>query len=115
MNNLIETIMKMGNPFSDDFPELVKLDNRNCVHESIVNYLCTLEEIDTKQYQAYVKEVLEDYSVSIHEPIKRNSLAQFKRPHVKITAKQGKKSKYSRIMWHSLDSYTSLCKVVREI
>ena len=75
MNNLIETIRKTGNPFSDDFPELVKLDNRNCVHESIVNDLCTLEEIGTKQYQAYVKEVLEDYSVSVHEPIKRNSLA----------------------------------------
>ena len=31
--------------------------------------------------------------MSIHEPIKRNSLALFKRPHVKITAKQGKKIK----------------------
>ena len=49
MNNLIETIRKMGNPFSDDFPELVKLDNRICVHESVVNDLCTLEEIGTKQ------------------------------------------------------------------
>ena len=93
MNNLIETIRKMGNPFSDDFPELVKLDNHNCVHESIVNDLGTLEEIGTKQYQAYIKEVFEDYSVSIHEPIERNSLALFKRPHVKIKAKQGKKSK----------------------
>ena len=78
VNNLIETIRKMGNPFSDDFPELVKLDNCNCVHESVVNDLCTLEEIGTKLYQAYVKEVLEDHSVSIHEPIKRNSLALFK-------------------------------------
>ena len=26
VNNLIDTIRKMGNPFSDDFPELVKLD-----------------------------------------------------------------------------------------
>ena len=92
VNNLIEMIRKIGNPFSDDFPELVKLNNRNCVHESVVNDLCTLEEIGTKQYQAYVKEVLEEHSMSIHEPIKRNSLALFERPHVKITAKQGKKN-----------------------
>ena len=32
-------------------------------------------------------------TVSIHEPIKRNSLALFKRPHVKTTTKQGKKIK----------------------
>ena len=31
--------------------------------------------------------------MSIHEPIKRNSLVPLMRPHVKITAKQGKKIK----------------------
>ena len=30
VNRLIETIMKMGNPFSDVCPELIKLDCHNC-------------------------------------------------------------------------------------
>ena len=37
--------------------------------------------------------VIEDLSVSIHQPIKKNSLALFKRPQPKATSKQGKKIK----------------------
>ena len=53
VNNLSETIKKMGNPFLDDFSELVRLDSRNCVGESVANTLYTLEETGIKQYQAY--------------------------------------------------------------
>ena len=52
VNSLIETIEKMDNPFSDDCPELVKLDSRNCVDESIAKDLFILEETGIKQYQA---------------------------------------------------------------
>ena len=93
VNSLIKTIKKMGNPFLDNFPELVTLDSRNCVDMSIVSDFLLLEETGTLQYQSYVKEVLEDCSVSIHKPIKRNSLALFKRPYVKKTTKQGKQIK----------------------
>ena len=51
---------KWAIPFSDDFPELVKLDSRNCIDESVANDLFILEETGIKQYQAYVKKVLED-------------------------------------------------------
>jgi len=58
VNSLIETIKKMGNPFSDDFPELVKLDSRNCVDESVAHDLFVLEETGIKQYEAYVRKSL---------------------------------------------------------
>jgi len=83
----------MGNPFLDDFPELITLDSRNCVDESVAFSLYTLEDTGIKQYQDFVTKVLEDHTVSIHKPIKRNSLALFKRPQVKATSKQGKKIK----------------------
>jgi len=36
---LTETIQKMGNPFLDDFEELVTLDSRNCAEKSVVDGL----------------------------------------------------------------------------
>ena len=38
----------MGNPFVDDFPELVTLDSRNCVDASVVVALRTLGETGIK-------------------------------------------------------------------
>ncbi len=51
VNNVFETIKRMGNPFLDDFPELVTLHNCNCVAESVTLALGTLEETGIKQYQ----------------------------------------------------------------
>lgn len=34
----------MGNPFLDDFEELVTLDSRNCAEKSVVDGLERLEE-----------------------------------------------------------------------
>ena len=41
----------MGNPFLDHFLELWTLDSRNCVDESVVAALHTLEETGKKQLQ----------------------------------------------------------------
>ncbi len=57
------------------------------------NALYGIEETGKKQYQEFVKSVLEDRTVSIHDPIKRNSLALYKRPRPKAISKQGKKIK----------------------
>ena len=83
----------MRNPFIDDFPDLVTLDNRNCVDGSVATALHTLEETGIKRYQDCNKKVFEDCSVSIHEPIKKNCLALFKRPQPKQIAVQGRKIK----------------------
>ena len=55
VNNLVETINRMGNPFMDDFPELISPDNHNYVDEIIAIALDTLEETGIKQYQDYIK------------------------------------------------------------
>ena len=83
----------MGNPFLDDFPDLVTLDSRNCADESVVAALHTLVDTGKKQYQDFVKNVIDVRSHAIHDPIKRNSLALFKNPRHKTTSKQGKKIK----------------------
>ena len=93
VDGLCDTIRRMGNPFLDDFPDLVTLDSRNCADESVVAALHTLVDTGKKQYQDFVKNVIDVRSHSIHDPIKRNSLALFKNPRHKTTSKQGKKIK----------------------
>ena len=89
---LFKTIQRMGNPFLDDFPEIVILDSRNCVDESVSIALYAMEETG-KKYKDFVKRVLEDRTSSIHDPIKKNSLALYRRPQPKAISKQGKKIK----------------------
>jgi len=50
----------MGNPFLDDFPELVTLDSCNCADESVVATACTLDDTGEKQYQDCDKIVLDE-------------------------------------------------------
>ncbi|CAM1331975.1 Uncharacterised protein r2_g4082 [Pycnogonum litorale] len=82
----------MGNPFLDDFPELVTLDSRNCTSETVVNAIRTLEDIGTKKYQEYVTTVLVDRTRSDFDPISKNSLPLFS-TKVKATSNDGKKVK----------------------
>ena len=100
VNSLYSAISNLENPFLDDFPELVTLDSRNCtcMDELAVNSLHTLEDIGTKRDQGFVKCVMEECSISIHDPIKKNSLTIFKPPQARVTSKQGNKSRYCKTM-----------------
>ena len=66
VSSLFKTIQTMGNPFLDDFPELITLDSRDCMAESVSTSLYALEETGKKQYQTFVKAVLEDHTASFH-------------------------------------------------
>ena len=56
----------------------------------MVHTVRSLEETGKKQYKDFVKKVLLARTTSIHDPIKRNSLALFKTPQSKILPKKGK-------------------------
>jgi hypothetical protein len=86
--HLVEAINEMGNPFLVDIPELLVLDTRDVIDDSVVKTVRTVEELGKEQYKAYHKSVIQDRSCSIHEPIRRNSLPLFKRPTPKTKSKQ---------------------------
>ena len=90
-NSLYETITSMGNPFIDDCPELLALDSRNCAADSVVTTVQTIQSVGNTQYQKYVSDVINTRSVSIHQPIKRNSLPLLKRQSSKVTTKNSQK------------------------
>ena len=69
-------INELGNPFlCDDSDELVALDTRNVLDESVVNTVRTVHSLGKDQYAKYCKEVITD---CIHEPIKKNALRSSK-------------------------------------
>ena len=91
--SLYKTFNKMGNPFLDEFDELISLDSRNCMDNSVATSLRTSEETGTNQYREYIKNVVKDHRDSIHSPIKKNLLALFKGPQPKMKSKQVKRIK----------------------
>ena len=60
--------------------------------------LCTLEDTGTKQYQEFVKNELEECSISIHDPIKKNSMFIFKQAQHTIILKQVKRLRCCKAM-----------------
>ena len=93
VTSLCSIIRKMGNPFLAEFSDLVSLDSRDCADQSVIAALYMLEDTGKGQYSNFVKEVLEERKRSIHEPIKLNKPALFRKLSPKIKSKQGKKIK----------------------
>ncbi len=87
---LVETIEDMGNPFLDDTPELLSLDNRHIIDESVADSIRSIEALGKEKFREYEKAVILDHTKSIFDPIEKNSLALFKRPKPKPKSKQAK-------------------------
>ena len=47
--NLVQVLIVMGNLFTNTNPELFALDTRDVIDNSVVNTVCTLEDIDKEQ------------------------------------------------------------------
>ena len=75
VNNLCDVIKCMGNPFLDDFPELVTLDSRDCVDPEVAESFRGLESTGKVQYQAFIKDVVTARTKTIHDTIKKNNLS----------------------------------------
>ncbi len=89
--NLAQVINEFGNPFLDNSDELLALDTRNVLNESVVYTVRTAYSLGKDQFATYFKEVIIDRIRSIHEPIKKNLLPLLSRPQVKSKTKQAGK------------------------
>ena len=73
----------MGNPFLHDSAELLVLDTRDVLSESVV---ATVWSMQTGQYKTYYQSVITEKTSSIHEAIKKNSFPLFNHPTPKENA-----------------------------
>ena len=72
VNNLADVIKRMGNPFLDDFPELVTMDSRDCMDDAVAESVINLRQLGKTQCQEYVKAVIKDRTISITISITKN-------------------------------------------
>ena len=82
-SKLTDVITDYGNPFLDDYSELLLLHTRDCVDDSVVATIRNFETLGKDQYKKFKEEVLDKRERSIHDSIKRNSLTLFKTPKQK--------------------------------
>ena len=86
--SLVQVINEMSNPFQDDGPELLALDTRNIIDDSVINTVRTIEAVGKDQYETYKKSVITDMTQSIHSTIKKNALPLFRSPSPKTKSKK---------------------------
>lgn len=90
VRSMVHVIKEMGNPFHDQFEDLVNISSRSCAEKAVVNDLFKLADTGKKQYSEYVKNVLENKSSPISDAIKKNKLVLFskqkKTSHSKVRA-----------------------------
>ena len=87
VKQLVSTISEIGNPFKDDCPELLALDTRNCTDASVVDTVHRVQELGLRQYKKFVKDIIDERTISIHDTISKNTLPLFKRQQPKQISK----------------------------
>ena len=75
---LYQLITRVGNPFEEQYLELLIIKILDCASQGGVENLCKLKEIGITLSQQYVRNVIETESQSIHKYIPKNSLFIFR-------------------------------------
>ena len=88
---LADAMKALGNHFQGDIEELVNIGTGDCASEEVVKALKSMESLGQNQYNNFVKTVIEDRTVSIHDTIKKNSLLLFKRQTPNLNQSQNSK------------------------
>lgn len=81
--SLVSTIEDMGNPFLEESADLLVLDTKDIVSESVVKTVRNIEQIGVKAYDAYVEQRLVKAEKPISDPIAKQQLPLFSRPQKK--------------------------------
>ena len=71
--------------------ELLILNTRACTDDSVIETVRSVETLGKAQYQQYKKEVITERTKSIHDSIRKNSLALFSSPKRKVKSKSAQK------------------------
>ena len=88
--NVVEAIEEMGNPFLDDSSDLVALDTKLIMSETVVNNMQAAEQLGKTQYEAFVDERISGSSKPFYDPIQKNNLTLFKSGKMKTSQKSSK-------------------------
>lgn len=72
--SLVETMKELGNPFTEESPDLLVLDTKDIMDKSVVNSVKNIERIGKNQYETFKKERLQQQAVPLTNIIRKNKL-----------------------------------------
>ena len=78
MLSIVSAIEDMGNPFEEDSTDLLVLDSKEIMDDTVVKAVREVLSIGKDQYKAFVKERFQERTKPITEAIKKNKLPLFK-------------------------------------
>ena len=78
VKSLLAVFKDHGNPFKETCPELIEIHTRKCAPQLAVENLRSMAQVGKNQYQQYVKNTLQERTISINKTIHKNSLTIFK-------------------------------------
>ena len=99
ISNLIDVILKTGNPFEETSNKLVSLHNKECEAEVAGESIRLLESKGQDQYNCYKRDVLQLQPVTVQMPIKKNNLKIFNQ--TKVPTKSNVTAKISHFKQHA--------------
>ena len=80
VTRLVEVMEEMGNPFTEETTDLLRLDTRDTIDPGVVTSVRQAEGIGQQQYHTFLTDRLLERSTTISEPTKNNNLPLFSRP-----------------------------------
>ena len=81
--SLVSTIEDMGNPFLEKSEDLLVLDTKDIVDQSVVETVKNIEQIGNEDYSKYVEQKLLNSTTPISECLTKHKLPLFCRPQPK--------------------------------
>lgn len=88
IKSLTSVLEELGNPFLDDSQDLLVLDTKDIMEQSVKETVKKVETIGKEQFSKYVKERLTDCTVPVTETISKNNLPLFSRSSIKLPSRK---------------------------
>ena len=86
--SLTSVLEELGNPFPDDSQDLLVLDTKDIMEQSVKETVRIVETIGKERFSKYVKERLTDCTVPVTETISKNNLLLFSRSSIKFPSRK---------------------------
>jgi hypothetical protein len=77
----------MGNPFADDGKCIYAVDMHNICFDAVIDTVSNIETLGREQFNAFVKDRLQQHTVLINEPLPINKLTFFKQSSAKANGR----------------------------
>ena len=87
VKSLTSVIENMGNPFTEETPDLLVLDTRDIAGVNVIKTVREIEALGQQQFKVFQSQRLRENKKSLHDPINKNKLSLFKTPNKKEPSK----------------------------